>query len=165
MNYREEHRLQVNQYQARYYRKYYPRIKLEVFTYYSKGLLCCAECGAKDRLSIDHQNGYGDKHRLSLGFDSSCQFYLWLRRNNFPDGYRILCIHCNGKHRPTKGTKFQPTSKIVKRGMQLGLSRAKDIADWGQSDHLTRRAIFEAIRRLHQKGQIRRIDKGVYKLA
>jgi hypothetical protein len=42
-------------------------------------------------LSIDHINGGGRKHRLSIGGG----IYAWLRKNNYPDGFRVLCHNCN----------------------------------------------------------------------
>ena len=56
----------------------------------------CACCG-EDRepfLCIDHIGGGGAKHRREIGVGGSW-FYLWLRRNDYPDGYRALCHNCN----------------------------------------------------------------------
>ena len=60
----------------------------------------CACCGETGRLflSIDHVNNDGAQHRKTVG--NSDQFYLWLLRNNFPDGFQVLCMNCNwGKNR------------------------------------------------------------------
>jgi len=56
----------------------------------------CACCG-EDRiefLSIDHIGGGGNKHRKSLG-RTGYHFYYWLKRNNYPKGFRVLCHNCN----------------------------------------------------------------------
>lgn len=61
----------------------------------------CACCGAKqvEFLTIDHIHGGGAKHRRSLGGGSlsggASKLYSWLRRNGFPEGYRVLCQNCN----------------------------------------------------------------------
>jgi hypothetical protein len=71
------------------------KIRLEVLSHYSNGAMKCVCCGEAEIkfLSIDHINGGGNQHRKQTvrGTD----FYLWLRRNNFPDGYQVLCHNCN----------------------------------------------------------------------
>ena len=158
------HRKYINMMQKKYYSVYAPKLKIDILAHYSNGRMCCAECGKTDRLSIDHINGNGSKHLLSLGFNSSYQFYLWLRRNHYPKGYRVLCRGCNSRIKSTKGRKCQPTSKLIKRALLRGLSRSKDIADYYQSSDLTRRAILEALHRLTKKGKIVRVGKGQYQL-
>jgi hypothetical protein len=74
-------------------------IKHRVLSHYSKGEPICECCGEKDlvALSIDHINGGGNAHRRSLKSSerSGIAFYLWLQRNNFPSGFRVLCLSCN----------------------------------------------------------------------
>jgi hypothetical protein len=70
--------------------------KLEVFTRYSNGTPTCKQCGFSDlrALSIDHINGGGLKHRRLLGISGGSGFYHWLKRNNYPEGYQVLCMNC-----------------------------------------------------------------------
>jgi len=112
-NYREQHRMQriLNQknYMARYqvahreeYRKkmreyaraYRRRRKYLVLSCYSLGQPACATCGEGRIacLTIDHINGGGRRHRQSVG--EGTPFYNWLRDNNYPDGYQVLCMNC-----------------------------------------------------------------------
>lgn len=72
-------------------------IKLEVLSHYSKGKIECAHCGEKEFkfLSIDHIHGGGAEHRKKLGIGAGTDFYYWLIRNNYPSGYRVLCLSCN----------------------------------------------------------------------
>ena len=76
-------------------RRYRRKLKLIVVNHYGGKCECCGE----DRLgfmTIDHVNGGGTKHRKSLGAKGNgSAFYKWLRENNFPSGYRILCFNCN----------------------------------------------------------------------
>jgi hypothetical protein len=74
--------------------KYNRAIKLEVLAHYSNGVPECSCCGESriEFLSIDHVNGGGNKHRKEIG---KVHFYAWLKRNNFPLGYRVLCFNCN----------------------------------------------------------------------
>lgn len=57
----------------------------------------CACCGENhvEFLQIDHTNGGGNKHRKQVGTSGGGRFYLWLIKNNFPDGFRVLCANCN----------------------------------------------------------------------
>src|SRR5690606_38099756 len=58
----------------------------------------CACCGVatKEFLAIDHINGGGRQHRLSLHPRPSSQtVYTWLRKNNYPEGFQVLCHNCN----------------------------------------------------------------------
>ena len=73
--------------------------KLLVTTQYSDGntpVCNCPSCKEEriEFLCIDHVNGGGTKHRKELGMGGST-FYTWLIKNNFPDGYQVLCHNCN----------------------------------------------------------------------
>ncbi len=68
----------------------------------------CACCGETEPmfLSIDHIFNDGAEHRRSLGYDDgngkggSSATISWLKRNNYPAGFQVLCMNCNmGKHR------------------------------------------------------------------
>jgi hypothetical protein len=83
-------------------RKYKRHIKLGVLDAY--GGRTCALCGHADIsvLEIDHIGGGGTKHRRELGKGEPAAaaghvFYLWLRKNGYPSGYRVLCPNCNRK--------------------------------------------------------------------
>ena len=53
------------------------------------------QCGTSDPefLSIDHINGGGFAHRKAT--KTGNDFYLWLRMNDYPPGFRVLCHNCN----------------------------------------------------------------------
>ena len=63
----------------------------------------CNCCGETERmfLSIDHVNNDGAEERKSGKYSGSgTAFYTWLRKNNFPSGYQVLCMNCQiGKHK------------------------------------------------------------------
>ena len=69
------------------------KAKLEVIGHYSHGTFQCHHCGYDDirALSIDHINGGGSKHRKSI---KGYLIYAWLRKNNYPEGYQVLCMNC-----------------------------------------------------------------------
>lgn len=53
----------------------------------------CCSVTVPEFLAIDHINGGGNRQRKVHG--SGMQFYLWLKRNDYPEGFRILCHNCN----------------------------------------------------------------------
>jgi len=93
-NYYLEHQEQALKYAREHGKARHAVLKYTIFTHYSNGEPRCAHCGFKDirALSIDHINGGGTAHRRSLG--SSEKFYYWLKKNNFPDGFQVLCMNC-----------------------------------------------------------------------
>lgn len=79
-------------------RKYNEELKLLIFNKYGGARCqCCGETHL-DFLTIDHINGNGKKHRESLG-GGGHSVYRWLKKNNYPPGFRVLCFNCNfGMH-------------------------------------------------------------------
>jgi hypothetical protein len=77
-------------------------LKLLTFQKYSKlQTPICLKCGFSDlrALCLDHTNNNGNKDRKenmgrNLG-GSGSRFYAFLKRNNFPKGYQVLCANCN----------------------------------------------------------------------
>ena len=78
-----------------YDRRRNQRVRKEVLNHYSNGKMIC-ECCYEDNvefLTIDHINGCGKELREKQG--EGARLYHWIKRNNFPDGFRILCYNCN----------------------------------------------------------------------
>lgn len=75
------------------------RRRMGALFFYSKGKLECACCGENhvEFLVIDHINGGGIKHRKSISPKSQGgqKIYSWLKQNNYPNGFRVLCQNCN----------------------------------------------------------------------
>ena len=70
------------------------RLKEAVFNHYGKFCACCGEKEEKF-LSIDHVYNDGASHRKTMGVN----VYEWLRNNNYPSNFQILCRNCNwGKY-------------------------------------------------------------------
>jgi hypothetical protein len=74
-------------------REEYHRLINEVIDAYGGKCACCGET-RKEFLSIDHKKGGGSEHRREMGFTGS-QFYYWLRQNNYPEEFQVLCFNCN----------------------------------------------------------------------
>lgn len=76
-------------------KKKHLKIRLETLKMYSKsGSIECVCCGEKhyEFLAIDHIDGGGSKHMKTI---KSKHLAFWLKQNNYPKGFQILCHNCN----------------------------------------------------------------------
>jgi hypothetical protein len=84
-----------------YQKDYTLQNKLEAFNCYGGAI--CINCGEKhlEFLSINHIERCGGKLRKeNSGLKN---IYLWLKRNDYPEGYNVMCMSCNlvdGKNKP-----------------------------------------------------------------
>lgn len=94
--------------QRSYKRKWLNNHKELVLRQYSKGEPKCCRCGFTDvrALTIDHINGGGGKHRKEIS-----HICRWLVKNNFPDGFQILCMNCQFIKRVEKKEYIIPISE------------------------------------------------------
>lgn len=69
-------------------------LKNDILSHYNA--ICSCECGCREDipgfLTIDHISGGGHKHRKEIG---SSNFYRWIKKNNYPTEFRVLCFNCN----------------------------------------------------------------------
>lgn len=81
----------------KYRKNYYKKIRFEMLKHYSNGIPKCVCCGDDNQshLAIDHINGGGYKQGKKYGHKCGFNFYLWLRKQGYPEGYRVLCHNCN----------------------------------------------------------------------
>jgi len=68
------------------------KLKAEVISAYGGKCVCCGEI-LLEFLTMDHENGGGNKHIQSVG--GAGKFYHWLRKKKYPTGFRVLCFNCN----------------------------------------------------------------------
>lgn len=75
-------------------KEYDIRIRKQTLSHYSGGSPVCKCCGESNWkfLAFDHINGGGRKHILSI---NGYKLGQWLRKNEYPDGFQILCHNCN----------------------------------------------------------------------
>ena len=96
-------------------RNYRRIVKKEVFDHYGNNCTCCGEKEIAF-LSIDHINGNGVKHRLQISGlkreGAGSRTYSWLRKNNYPPGFQVLCMNCNWA-KSRGGCPHQKTSKLA----------------------------------------------------
>lgn len=89
-NTHKEERKEYRKSRSRYYRSI-------VLEHYGNKCECCGESNY-EFLAIDHINGGGNKHRKQISGGKSAsgnEICVWLVRNKFPEGFRILCHNCN----------------------------------------------------------------------
>lgn len=67
-------------------------LRIQVLRHYSADDPYCACCGedALEFLSVDHIDGGGTQHKKKVR-----HVYKWIRDNDFPEGFRVLCHNCN----------------------------------------------------------------------
>lgn len=71
---------------------HYAALKLAAFnTYGGPVCVCCGET-LLEGLTIDHIGGDGAERRRARGGKS---LYWWLKKNNYPSGFQVLCATCN----------------------------------------------------------------------
>ena len=64
-------------------------IKEEVLKVYGAKCACCGESHIQF-LSIDHVEGFN-----GIGPRRGADLYRWLKKKNYPEGFRVLCMSCN----------------------------------------------------------------------
>jgi hypothetical protein len=84
--YRASHKAEASAWHKNYYRQ----LRLDAIAHYGGKCMCCGET-EEAFLSIDHINGGGNEHRKKV----HRHIGLWLKKNNYPDGFQILCHNCN----------------------------------------------------------------------
>lgn len=69
----------------------YQLLRQTVLSHYSP-TLSCSICGNNDIrvLDLHHEENIGSKHRKEIG-----DILYWIKKNNFPEGYLVLCANCN----------------------------------------------------------------------
>lgn len=77
------------------------RLKMDVLSHYSiLDTPICSQCGFSDirALHLDHINNDGAASRRAITGSrttAGTTYYRWVRKNNYPDGYQVLCANCN----------------------------------------------------------------------
>lgn len=89
--------------------------KNKVISHYSRGRMECEKCGNKDftYLSVDHPNLDGTEFRKKNNIHGGLDMYLWIIKNNYPKGLRILCISCNSSHKKKRNIKHSKEGRFM----------------------------------------------------
>lgn len=67
------------------------RLRVEALAHYGPSCQCCGETRF-EFLAFDHINGGGSAHLKSL---NGTHIDQWLKNNNWPEGFQVLCHNCN----------------------------------------------------------------------
>lgn len=120
--------------------------RLKVLNYYSDKQIQCNNCGEPniELLDINHIYGGGHRHVVSIRRMGS-GIYTWLRLNNYPDGYNVLCCNCNWKDYLEKhlskelnySSEYEMRIKIMAFHFYSGGLMKCDICDEDDIDILT----------------------------
>ncbi len=109
--YKEKHRLYMKEYRKKNrekvrakQREYYDNARREALEAYGGKPAKCGQCGESylECLQIDHIENDGNIHRKQIeeeyGYKlGGNQILMWLKKNNYPEGFQILCANCNIK--------------------------------------------------------------------
>lgn len=72
--------------------KYNKELREFVLNKYGGKCVCCGEANLRF-LTIDHTGNNGNAHRKS---DPKAKaIYTWLKVNNYPEGFQVMCYNCN----------------------------------------------------------------------
>jgi len=71
------------------------QLKLEIMNAYGGPICKCCDETMVEFLSMDHIDGNGSQHRREIKVSSGDGLYKWLKKNNFPSGFQVLCYNCN----------------------------------------------------------------------
>lgn len=112
-------------------------LKDETFkTYGGYKCVCCGENNQKF-LTIDHIDNNGGFHRKQMRLSGGVShFYKWLKRNDYPNGYQVLCMNCNwgkGKNNGVCPHKFQG-SETIHKGVGLSNPKSEALHKFGDED-------------------------------
>jgi hypothetical protein len=134
------------------------RIRVETIQHYGAECRCCGET-QMEFLTIDHMNGGGHQHAK----ETKIRLPNWLKKNNWPDGFQVLCYCCNhgkyigGKDGCPHTWREKPSLELLgKRLEELKASRpkkerAKRNRKWGLSGQTAtewKKAKYEECQRL-----------------
>jgi hypothetical protein len=73
--------------------------KIAVFEKYGGPVCACCGEACVYFLSVDHIFNDGAAHRKQLKETGCKSLYAWLKKNNYPSGFQVLCMNCNmGKY-------------------------------------------------------------------
>lgn len=113
--------------------KHRAKLKNDVVNFYSLGRMCCQNCQQDDIevLTVDHINNDGNVHRKSIKSTGGSPFYQWIRNNNFPDGFQILCFNCQMRKQRIEAAKKNTTAIKISVAKYVQKIRNKCLDKYG----------------------------------
>lgn len=111
-------------------------LKNKVFSHYCENaIIKCRHCGKDniDILTLDHINNNGNEHRKQL-FNKHIggyNFYQWVKKNNFPPDYQVLCHNCNFIKFVNNAQPKKPTNQQLNRIAYSRKLKAECLSHYG----------------------------------
>lgn len=106
------------------------RLKDAVFAAYGGYVCSCCDEDEPAFLSIDHVNNDGATHRKKVGLG---RFYTWLKANNYPPGFQVLCMNCQWGKKMCGGICPHQKGSMCQDPLEFSVVEAVDVED--QLDH------------------------------
>lgn len=98
VEWRTTHREEINEYARKYKAEHREegiakrrKLRQEVLEHYGGKCVCCGET-TYEFLTFDHISGNGAEHRKNT---KAKRLGDWLRINDYPSGFQVLCYNCN----------------------------------------------------------------------
>ena len=88
--YDKKHKAQNKEHYREKSKQWSRQLRLDILSHYGGKCVWCGETRT-EFLAMDHINGGGNIHRKSI----TTTIYRWLKANNYPDTFQILCHNCN----------------------------------------------------------------------
>lgn len=91
----KEHYQENKEKMLEYKKNKYKQLRLNVINHYGGK---CSFCGNTNinHLCMDHINNDGAEHRRKIGIGGTL-LYRWIKKNNYPDGFQVLCYNHNAE--------------------------------------------------------------------
>jgi hypothetical protein len=129
----------------------------------------CACCGSRRTLQIDHVFGDGKAHRQEL---AGKRLETWLREQNFPPGFQLLCARCNINKGIGPACQIDHSKEIIIDDKDLPMHSRRELSkaidrENGEGEHednlvLLSTRVPEPIKQLlQQEADARRVSMGV----
>ena len=110
------------------------RLKIEVFSHYCSGQIRCAFCPEYDvgLLTMDHIKGGGNKHREKMKIKTGYSTYQWLKKNNYPEGFQVLCWNCQYRKRQQETSPSNPTKRQMQKASYIQSLKLQCLSEYGE---------------------------------
>ena len=156
----KEHRLQNPEMRKKTALRYYRHLRMKALQAYGGAKPFCACCGLNqiEFLTIDHIDGGGNKQRQKMKLRS---FYSWLKKNNYPKGFQILCMNCNFAkgmydicpHKSKNLSTWESSLKTPRNSKRMTMltfnGHTMCITDWAKQLGINRSVLSARINRNH----------------
>ncbi|RDJ35314.1 MAG: hypothetical protein DWQ19_10900 [Crenarchaeota archaeon] len=103
-------------------------LKIEIFNHYCNCNIECKNCGQNQLhlLTVDHVNGGGSQHKRRIK-----NLYSWIKRNNFPEGFQVLCWNCQFRKKNEEAKPENPQPNQIKQAEYVKNIKKEVLSHYG----------------------------------